>query len=148
MTNDEMAQSYLLTAQYSLKQAEAACSDQVWHLAVRRCQEAAEMALKAALRLVGVEVPRVHDVGFALQDKRDRFPTWFQERIDRMVRISRGLRGDRELSVYGDEALGRPPQAIFTMIDANEGLEEAAFVLEQVGQIFAEYQDRRRKENS
>jgi hypothetical protein len=83
-----------------------------------------------------------------LQDKRDRFPTWFQERIDRMVRISRGLRGDRELSVYGDEALGRPPQAIFTMIDANEGLEEAAFVLEQVGQIFAEYQDRRRKENS
>jgi HEPN domain-containing protein len=141
MTNNEMAQSYLLTAQYSLKQAEAASTDQVWHLAVRRCQEATEMALKAALRLVGLEVPRVHDVGFALREKRDRFPTWFQEHIDRSVHVSRGLRGDRELSIYGDEALRLPPETIFTQIDADEALEETAFVLEQVRRLFEEHRD-------
>jgi HEPN domain-containing protein len=148
MTSDEMAKSYLSTAQYSLKQAEVACSDQVWHLAIRRCQEAAEMALKAAPRLIGLEVPRVHDVGFALREKADRFPEWYQKHIDRMARISRGLRGDRELSVYGDEALGLPPEAIFTEIDADAALEEAVFVLDQVKRVFQAYQDKRREQDS
>jgi len=90
MTNEEMAQSYLLTAEYSLKQAEMACTDGVWHLAVRRCQEGAEMALKATLRLVGLEVPKVHDVGFFLRENKALFPAWFQAHIDRLVHISRG----------------------------------------------------------
>ena len=49
MTNIEMARSYLLTAEYSLRQARAAHADGVWHLVVRRCQEGVEMALKASL---------------------------------------------------------------------------------------------------
>lgn len=140
MTNEEMARSYFLTAEYSLKQARMAHTDGVWHLAVRRCQEGAEMALKATLRLVGLEVPKVHDVGFFLRENRAMFPTWFQAHVDRLVHISRGLRKDREVSVYGDEALGLPPETIFSRVDVDEALEEATFVLEQTRRLFEEFQ--------
>lgn len=143
MTNEEMAQSYLLTAEYSLKQAEMACTDGVWHLAVRRCQEGAEMALKATLRLVGLEVPKVHDVGFFLRENKALFPAWFQAHIDRLVHISRGLRKDREVSVYGDETLGLPPEMIFSKVDADEALEEARFQLEIARRLFEEFQGKR-----
>jgi hypothetical protein len=32
MTNEEMGQSYVLTAKYSLEQAKAAYADGIWHL--------------------------------------------------------------------------------------------------------------------
>ena len=86
------------------------------------------MALKAALRLVGLEVPKMHDVSFFLRENRESFPEWFGLHLDRLAHISRGLRKDREVSLYGDEALGLPPEQVFTKVDADEALEEAASV--------------------
>lgn len=143
MTNEEMAESYLMTAEYSLKQASMARTDGVWHLAVRRCQEGAEMALKATLRLVGLEVPKVHDVGFFLRENRAMFPVWFQTHVDRLAHISRSLRKDREVSVYGDETLGLPPETIFSQVDADEALEEARFTFETARRLFEEFQSER-----
>lgn len=94
------------------------------------------MALKAALRLVGLEVPKVHDVGFFLRENRAMFPKWFDEHIDQLARASRGLRKDREASIYGDESLGLPPQALFSRADADQALQEAVYVLEQTERLF------------
>lgn len=139
MTNLEMARSYLATAEYSLKQARAAHSDGMWHLAVRRCQEGVEMALKALLRLVGLEVPKTHDVSFFLRENKDSYPEWFAPHVDRLAYISRGLRKDRELSLYGDEALGLPPERVFTRLDADQALEETAFVFDLATRLFEEH---------
>ncbi len=139
MTNEEMAQGYLVTAAYSLKQARMAQSDGVWHLAVRRCQECVEMALKAVLRLVGLEVPRVHDVGFFMRENRELFPPWFQAQLDRLIHVSRSLRKDREVSIYGDEELALPPQVIFSQLDADEALKEATLVLEMSQRLLEEF---------
>jgi len=136
MIQGELAHSYLLTAQYALTEAQAAYTDEMWHVTLRRAQESTEMALKAALRLVGLEVPKVHDVGFFLRENRTLFPGWFQEHIDRLARASRGLRKDREASIYGDESLGLPPQALFSQADADEALREATYVLKQTGPLF------------
>jgi HEPN domain-containing protein len=139
MTNYEMAHSYLSTAEYSLQQARAAHADGVWHLAVRRCQEGVELALKASLRLVGLEVPKVHDVSFFLRENSESFPEWFRLDLDRLAHISRSLRKDREISLYGDEALSLPPERVFTQVDANEALEETEFVFELTRRLFEEY---------
>ena len=139
MTNQEMAQSYLLTAEYSLKQARMAWSDEMWHLAIRRCQEGVEMALKAVLRLVGIEVPKVHDVGLFLRKHKQVFPAWFQAEVDRLAHISRGLRKDREVSFYGDEQLALPPEAVFSKMDADEALEEAGSVVSTGRRLFEEF---------
>jgi len=138
MTNREMAQSYLRTAEYSLKQAKAAYADGVWHLVIRRCQESVEMALKGVLRYLGLEIPRVHDVGSFIKDHRDSFPEWFREHVDRVAYISRGLRKDRETSIYGEEEVALPPERIFSKFDADEAMRNASFVLDVCKRLFEE----------
>lgn len=73
-----------------------------WSLVVRRSWEVVEMALKAALRAGGAEVPKIHDVGFTLKDHQGRFPESFRKEIDQMAPISRRLRHERETALYGD----------------------------------------------
>ncbi|MEO0248317.1 MAG: HEPN domain-containing protein [candidate division WOR-3 bacterium] len=138
MTSQEMAESYIQTAAYIMKQAKMAHADNVWHLTVRRCQECVEMALKGALRLVGVEVPKMHDVGFVLREHKDAFPEWFKAEIDRAARISRSLRGEREMSLYGDDQLALPPEVVFTKLDADEALRDADSVLSFCESLFQE----------
>ena len=41
---------------------------------IRQSQEAVELALKASLRLVGVEPPKWHDVGPVLKRERNTVP--------------------------------------------------------------------------
>ncbi len=141
MTGEEMARSYGRTAGLILQEAEHALQQQAWHLAVRRAQESVEMALKAALRLVGIEIPRLHDVGTLLRAEQERFPAWFQADVDRLASISRGLRRDRELSFYGDEDLGQPPEQIFSRYDGEQAVAQARSVLEQCRRLMVEYGD-------
>lgn len=58
MTNAEMAQGHFRQARLILDEAEGLQRRGAWHLVVRRCQEAVELALKAVLRSAGVEVRR------------------------------------------------------------------------------------------
>lgn len=58
MTNAEMAQGHFRQARLILEEAEGLQRRGAWHLVVRRCQEAVELALKAVLRSAGVEVRR------------------------------------------------------------------------------------------
>jgi HEPN domain-containing protein len=74
MTNLEIARSYLKQSKEIYKEAESFRQRGVWHLVVRRSQEAVEMALKGALRYVGIEIPRLHDVGILLRRHKEKFP--------------------------------------------------------------------------
>ena len=74
MTNREAAQYSLQRARIILKEAEHLRDQEVWNLVVRRCQEAVELALKGALLWVGINVPRIHDVGGILVQYAKRFP--------------------------------------------------------------------------
>ena len=99
---------------------------------IRQCQEAVELLLKAALRLVGLEVPKWHDVGPVLKREAERFPIWFQKEIAELARISRKLRREREPSMYGDEESGTPPDELYDREDAEESLRQAEHVYEVV----------------
>ncbi len=89
---------------------------------IRQAQEAVELSLKAALRFVGIEPPKWHDVGPVIMENLDRFPKWFTERAEWLATISRRLRREREPSMYGDEETGLPPDRIYTKFDAKEAL--------------------------
>lgn len=102
----------------------------VWNLVVRRCQEAVELALKGALQWAGLEVPRVHDVGAVLRQHPDRFPSDFRASIPKLASISRALRAEREISFYGDEESGLPPEMLYDADDAAEALAKSTFVLD------------------
>ena len=130
MTNMEMAQSYLRQARQILEEAERHRHAGVWHLVVRRSQEAVELALKAALRAAGIEVPHVHDVGVFFIENAARFPESLAKQLERVVSISRRLREEREISFYGDEELGAPPERLYASHDAEEALRDARFIVE------------------
>lgn len=129
MTNLEMARSYLKQGREILKEAESFRARGIWHLAVRRSQEGVEMALKGALRVAGIEVPKVHDVGILLKQHKEKFPEYFSQKIDSFASISRRLRKERETSLYGDEETGTPPQELYIAEDAKVALCEANIIL-------------------
>lgn len=135
MTNREMAASYLAQAGEIFLEAESLRRRGAWNLVVRRSQEVVELALKAALRAAGVEVPQIHDVGIILKDHRGKFPEAFRKEIDRLASISRRLRREREVSFYGDEETGAPPQRLYTEDEARLAVTEAGSVLDRCREL-------------
>ncbi len=97
--------------------------------------KAVELALKAALRLVGIEPPKIHDVGPILVQNSEKFPDFFREKIPELAAVSRWLRREREPSMYGDEELGIPPTKLYTEPYARKAYESAIMVLTEVEKL-------------
>ena len=62
MTSDDMARDYLRRAAARRKALDVLLSAAAYPDVVRESQDIAELALKGALRFVGVEPPKRHDV--------------------------------------------------------------------------------------
>lgn len=115
-----------------------ALNDGNYAYVIRQSQEAVELALKASLRIVGVEPPKFHDVGPVLRKSSDLFPGWFKGEIDKMASISRMLRREREPSMYGDEELALPPDELYTFEDAKIFLYWCVFVFNNCKKLLDE----------
>jgi len=74
MNSVNMARAYLKQAQERLKHAKEALKNGNYPYVIRQSQESVELSLKAALRLVGIEPPKWHDVGPALKKEAEKFP--------------------------------------------------------------------------
>ena len=128
MRMDSLAADYLRRAEARLMAAGHALEHGYYPEVVRYSQECVELSLKACLRLVGVEYPKVHDVGDVLKAEEARFPSWFRDDIDKLAEISRDLAEKRAPSMYGIEAAGKTPEDLFDKADALKALEDARFV--------------------
>ncbi|HCU23537.1 MAG TPA: DNA-binding protein, partial [Deltaproteobacteria bacterium] len=128
MTNPDIARGWLRQAKNIFEEARQNFQKQLWHLVVRRCQESVEMSLKALLAWIGLEIPRIHDVGFLLKKNKDRFPETIRDKVDQIQSISRHLKKERETSFYGDEELMLPPDVLYNSEDAKTALTEAEFI--------------------
>jgi HEPN domain-containing protein len=106
---------------------------------VRQAQERVELSLEACLRLVGIEQPKWHDVGPIIRRERENFPEWFKVHVERIVSISRSLRKERELAMYGGEESKIPPEELYTRFDAEKAIEDAGFVLEIARRLLKEF---------
>lgn len=129
MTNQEMSRRYVDQSAMILDEARNYLKKSCWNMVVRRAQEAVELATKSALRRIGVEVPRLHDVGWLLEQNVDRLPPAWRKDIESIKRISRLLRKERETSFCGDDEAGLPPSELYSRLDAEQALKDAEFVL-------------------
>ena len=102
MNNRSLALSYLRKAIDRLDLLDILMAKHAYSDVVREAQEIVELALKGMLREVGIEPPKLHDVGGILREQRAKFQDIVSERIDRLAEISKALRKERELSFYGD----------------------------------------------
>jgi len=130
MFNDALASDYLKRAGHRMKALQVLMDEESWADVVREAQELVEITLKALLRAVHIEVPRVHDMSPLLEQNRDRLPEVIRPRVDELVRISRFLRRDRELAFYGSEDL--TPSEFYTKDDATTALAHARSVYAEV----------------
>lgn len=133
MKNRDLATDYIRRAEVRLRALDVLFDAESWADVVRESQEAVELALKALLRHVGVEAPRLHDVSDVLLGERARLPPELATRVEELAAVSRGLRRDRELAFYGAEDL--TPSTFYSRDDATRALDGARTVISAVGPV-------------
>jgi HEPN domain-containing protein len=123
---NSFAKDYILRAKERLTNASSALRRKSYPEVIRYSQEATELSLKASLRIIGIEYPKVHDVSDVLISSKDRFPHWFEKEIPNLAKFSRSLAEKRSAAMYGVEVSGKPPGEIFNdPLEAHQVLNEA-----------------------
>ncbi len=135
----KLAKSYLRQASDRLADAARALERGNYPYALRLSQESVELSLKASLRIVGIEYPKVHDVSDLLLEYKERFPDWFREEVEFLAETSRRLSSKRELSLYGGEEALLTPEELVSREDAVEAVERASKTLERVRRLISHY---------
>ncbi|MGQ9479003.1 MAG: HEPN domain-containing protein [Thermoproteota archaeon] len=107
---------------------------------MRLSQECVEFSLKACLRLVGVEYPKTHDASDVLLSFKERFPPWFQEKIDEVAMVSARLAMKREIAFYGAEDETIAPEEAVSKSDAENTVKEAEQIYMLCEKMFREYE--------
>jgi HEPN domain-containing protein len=88
--------------------------------AIRRSQEALELAAKACLRYLGVEYPKQYDVGDALESIGEKLPEELKAKSPEFKELLSRLAEVRGPSMYGFEKEGIPPEQAFSLEFASE----------------------------
>lgn len=128
MNTTEEGQKLIAQADWVLEhEARRALDEGNFGLAVRRSQEAVELALKGAVRVLGGDYPKVHDIapvfGKIVQEKLGKIP----ETLERIAGISQRLNDARSPSFYMEKD--------YSSEDATRAYEDARFVLSEVKRI-------------
>lgn len=121
----KIARSYLKQAEARLDDAKEAHQEGNHPYAVRLSQECVELSLKAVLKAVGIEYPKVHDVSDILLTVKHRFPEWFQQELNSLSESSKILVKKREASFYGGEEAFLSPDEVIGEEDAKDAVERA-----------------------
>ncbi|TKS59654.1 MAG: DNA-binding protein [Nitrospira sp.] len=136
MTNKSLAQSYLRKASDRLDVLELLLKKAAYSDVVREAQELVELALKGMLRSIGIEPPKLHDVGGLLLDHRERFPQDIRDQLAELAGISKRLRKERELAFYGD--IDFIPTEEYSLEDARKAQQDAQRVLQAARRVIPE----------
>ena len=88
MTSFSLGESYLSKARARLKILDLLLAEKAYSDVVREAQEVVELAMKAMLRALGVEPPKVHDVGPLVVEYRERLPRRVAPAADQLAAVS------------------------------------------------------------
>ncbi|MEM1655944.1 MAG: HEPN domain-containing protein [Nitrososphaerota archaeon] len=134
----KIAKSYLRQAEARLKDAKDALAEGNYPYAVRLSQECVELSLKAVLKAVGIDYPKVHDVSDILLDIKERFPEWFKAEIEFLRESSKILAKKREISLYGGEEAFLAPEDVISREDADDAVRRAIITHELCNRLVIE----------
>ncbi len=126
----KLSVAYLRQARPRFEDAKDALEEGNHAYAVRLSQECVELSLKAVLRAVAIDYPKVHDVSDVLVAVKDRLPRWFQAKLDFLAESSKVLVKKRELSFYGGEEEFLSPEDVISEADARDAVSRAGKTLE------------------
>lgn len=129
MSNRESADELLSGAERYLDFLVQAYQRGEWNIAVRTGQDVAELALKGLLKKIGIEYPKVHDVGRYVVEMLGRRNIKMDEGVaERIKAISAELTERRAPAFYFEKRYGES--------DAARAKEGAEFVLRIVKELW------------
>lgn len=128
MNTRNLAESYLRKAVDRLDVLDLLFKKGAFSDVIRESQETVELSLKGMLRFVGVEPPKIHDVGSLLLEHKDKYPKDVSKLFSRLAQISKWLRKERELAFYGD--IDFIPTEEYTDKDAREAIRDTRLVVD------------------
>lgn len=134
----KIAMSYMRQAEARLEDSKEAYPEKNYPYTVRLSQECVELCLKAVLKAVGIEYPKVHDVSDVLVDVKHRFPEWFQAETGFLSESSKILVKKRGPSLYGGEEGFLSPEDIMGENDAQDALKRAKKTFELCKKLLEE----------
>lgn len=110
------------------RDVQGALDEEDFNMVVRRAQEVVELALKGALKMLGVDYPKVHDVAPVFSEQvRQKQAVVDVEVLERIEDISFWLSQARAPSFYLERDYGEE--------DARQAFRDALFVLTEVQKI-------------
>jgi len=110
------------------RDAQGALLERDFNMVVRRAQEAVELTLKGALKILGVDYPKVHDVApLFLEKLRQKWGTGDQEVFQRIEEISLWLAQSRIPSFYFERE--------YNIEDAEKAFKDGALVVTEVKKL-------------
>lgn len=122
MTSDSIARDYLQQARVRRMALDTFMQVGAYAVVVREAQDIVELVLKGALRFVGVEPPKRHDVHKLIPRFIERFPPdWRTTVADLRVPLDR-LAEDRGPAFYGNEAENIPAAELFGEPEARSAI--------------------------
>lgn len=127
MNTRSLAESYLKKAVDRLDILDLLFKKGAFSDVIRESQEIVELSLKGMLRSVGVEPPKIHDVGGLLLEHEDKFPKDIAKQLKKLADISKKLRKERELAFYGD--IDFIPTEEYTKEDAKGAIRDTQLVV-------------------
>ncbi len=128
MTNVERGKKLISESGELLKEAKRTFQNSLYNLTVRRSQETVELALKGLLIILGVEYPKIHDVGTVFYEQTKAKGIRIEEKdLEKIKLISSQLAKEREASFYMEKD--------YIKEEAEEAKEGAEFVFSQINNL-------------
>lgn len=131
-----LVEDYLKRAEKRIKTLEFLYNLEDYADVVREAQETVELLLKGLIMMVGLEVPKVHDVSRFIEPHLELFPKVIVENFQSIKKISRTLRKERELSFYG--TLDWIPSEEYNSEDAERAISWAKKIYQWVKAAYKE----------
>lgn len=111
MTSDRIAREYLHRVRTRRLALDTFLAAGLHGDVMRQAQEITELVLKGALRFVGVDPPKRHDVRDVVSQFLGRLPAEWRQVVDESEETLTRLADERGRAFYGDETRGIPPSS-------------------------------------
>jgi HEPN domain-containing protein len=122
MTSDRLARDYLHRAGARRLALDALLAAEAHADVVRESQDVVELLLKGAMRFIGIDPPKRHDVHRALEHFLDRFPAEWRAVMPDLGEQLDELAQERGPAFYGDEGASIPASELFGAADARRAV--------------------------
>lgn len=140
MTSDELARDYLARVRGRRQALAALMAARTYPDVVRESQDVVELILKGALRFIGADPPKRHDVHDVMEQFLNRFPQEWRDTVTELKPALDQLAQERAPAFYGDEAAGIPASQLFGEADARRAMAIADRLLDVYIRLLGEKQ--------